>query len=77
MKKEEVKVKDYLCEAAAELGMELLLTRTSNALVRDGIDTMEKLCAMDEENLVRVRNMGEKCRGFALMARARYQRNNN
>ena len=35
--------------------------RTMNALVRGGIATMEKLCAVPDEKLRRVRNLGDKC----------------
>ena len=63
----------YFHKAAPELGMELLLVRTTNALMRSGYTTMEQLCRADEEKLLRVRNMGEKCRGFALMVREKYQ----
>ena len=48
--------------------------RTTNALVRGGIDTMEKLCAMSDSDLKRVRNFGVKCRDFALLVRDRYKR---
>jgi len=57
--------------------MESLLQRTTNCLLRGGIDTMEKLCAMDREELYRIRNMGEKSVTFALMARDKYQTDKN
>jgi len=63
----------YFRQIAEELGMKSQLVRTTNGLLRGGIDTMEKLCAMDDEGLKRVRNMGEKSISFALMARDKYQ----
>jgi len=47
----------YLHKTAPELGIESQLTRTANCLVRSGIDTMEKLCATEEEGFYRVSNM--------------------
>ena len=66
-------VKAYLEKIAPELGMDSLLIRTTNALVRGGINTMKKLSEADEEKLARVRNMGEKTLAFALLARDRYR----
>ena len=36
-------------------------TRTMNALVRGGINTMGELCTIPDEKLRRVRNLGIKC----------------
>ena len=50
-----------------------LVLRAANALERAGIDTMEKLCAMDFENLRKVRNVGEKSMKTILAMREKYE----
>ena len=62
----------YFRKVAPEFSMESLIVRTTNALIRGGIDTMAKLCDADEEKLIRVRNMGDKSRAFAMLVREKY-----
>ena len=62
----------YFRKTALELGMESQLVRATNALLRGGIDTMEKLSEADEEQIYRIRNMGEKSAAFALTVRNKY-----
>ena len=48
------------------------ITRTTNALVRGGIATMEELCATPDEKLRRVRNLGDKCHELSHSMRDMY-----
>ena len=61
----------YFCKTA-EVGSEPLALRTSNALTRGGIDTMEKLCQADEASLARMRYIGAKSLTYALSVRGMY-----
>ena len=67
----------YFHKTAPEFGMESLMIRATNALVRSGIDTMEKLCQTDEDRLCRIRNMGEKSLALTLLVRSKYQADNS
>ncbi len=46
--------------------------RIHNALVRGRITTMEQVCAMSEEQLIRVRNLGRKSLAIVLAERQKY-----
>ncbi len=46
--------------------------RIHNALVRGRITTMEQVCAMSEEQLTRVRNLGRKSLAIVLAERQKY-----
>jgi len=50
-----------------------LTVRTINALVRSGIETMDKLCSTTEEDLMRVRNLGTKCFEMTMYMRKKYE----
>jgi DNA-directed RNA polymerase alpha subunit len=53
--------------------------RCINAIMRSGIETMDDLCEKDEEQLMRIRNFGQKCLEHTITLREKYalEKNNN
>lgn len=67
----ETLIEAYIGEhAPAEL--ESVAHRTALALRRAGIETMSALCALSEEALKRIRNMGAKSARLAVLMREQY-----
>ena len=50
------------------------LVRTTNAVIRSGINTMDELLAKTPEELLRIRNAGVKCLELIYLMREKYAR---
>ena len=62
----------YFVKATKGLDIDALAFRAAVALVRGGIDTLEKFRDSDEKRLADVRDLGEKRLAITLMMRNRY-----
>ena len=48
------------------------LVRTTNAVIRSGINTMDELLAKTPQEIARIRNAGEKCLELIYLMREKY-----
>jgi len=71
--KQYIEIRTYFKKHASSTEYIKLTVRTINALMRGGIETMDELCSISEENLARVRNLGTKCLEMALFMRDKYK----
>lgn len=67
---DETDVRTYFTRHAPQIPG--VTVRAINAVMRGGFTTMKELCAIDEERIHRIRNLGEKCFVLVLAMRKRY-----
>ncbi len=70
LKEGETSLRDYFNALAAKDDSPGGWRRATNALLRDGIVSMERLCELSEADLLRIRNFGPKCLTLTLMVRS-------
>ncbi len=69
LKEGETSLRDYFDALAAQDDEPGVWRRATNALLRDGIASMERLCELSENDLLRIRNFGHKCLELTLRVR--------
>ncbi len=72
LKEGETSLRDYFTALAARDNTPGVWRRASNALLRDGIVSMERLCELSEGDLLRIRNFGQKCLKLTLGTRDKF-----
>jgi len=71
--RQHIEIQEYFKKHALSTKYHKLTIRAINALMRGGIETMDELCSASIEELIRVRNLGEKCFEMALFMRDKYE----
>ncbi len=69
LKDGETSLRTYFDTLAAKDSSKGIWRRAANALLRDGIASMEQLCELSETDLLHVRNFGKKCLELTLRVR--------
>ncbi len=69
LKEGETSLRDYFDALAAQDNKSGVWRRATNALLRDGIASMERLCELSQADLLRIRNFGYKCLKLTLNVR--------
>lgn len=68
----DIEVSDYFREYAAQVGSMKGIIRAVNCLVRGRVETMNQLCGMTDEQISRVRNLGEVTKALVCRVKTRY-----
>ena len=71
---QDIDIRTYFNEHASrgDPGAPPPLVRTTNAVIRSGINTMDELLDKTPEELLRIRNAGEKCLELIYLMREKY-----
>ncbi len=74
LKEGETSLREYFDALAAKDNTPGVWRRSTNALLRDGIVSMERLCELSESDLLRIRNFGQKCLKLTLSTRDEFMK---
>ncbi len=75
LKEGETDLREYFGALAARDNTPGVWRRAANALLRNGIASMESLCELSESDLLRIRNFGRQCLILTLNVRKQFIKN--